>query len=107
MANNYDNRYDGNGLPRRPYDDLDRPSEERGERPPMDRPAYQSRRPYPDRDPYADRGYYSERAPHREEEPAFDPMSQASGVTITPGLIVLIRALRSFQLVAAAFIACR
>ena len=82
MANNYD-RYDGRDLPRRPYEDLDRPSEERGERPPMDRPAFQSRRPYPEREGYPDRGYYGDRAPRREEEGAFDPMSQASGVTIT------------------------
>ena len=81
MANNYDNRYDGRDPYRRPYDDLDRPSDDRQI---ADRPAYQPRRPYPDREPYpADRGYYNDRSPRREEEPAIDPMTQAGGVTIT------------------------
>jgi len=91
MANNYDNKYDGRDPSRRAYDELDRQGEERGERPPMDRGAYRTRRPYPDREPYsdreqqpyADRGYYGERAPRREEEYSLDPAAQASGVTIT------------------------
>ena len=83
MANNYDNRYDREPS-RRPYDDQDRPIEDRG--------AYRARRPYPDREPYSereqqppypDRGYYAERAPRREEEYASAQAAQASGVTIT------------------------
>ena len=75
MPNNYDNRYDDRDYGRaRDYDDFGASQEDRG---------YQARRPYLDREGYSDRAFRgAERAP-REEDYAVDPLSQASGVTIT------------------------